>query len=350
MGLSMSHFVTYLALEEAAAVDAEALADRYRSLYGEDAYAIQTASDAGPEAAGDAFVVMMDKVPVSVMFVDAPMPTDAYQEALTLDLIWPEARDVMQHHQAHAIVGLVGDPQDHLGNLNGAAAVTLVAGALATLLPTAALVSIEGRVVMKPDMFGPLAVGLAKHEVPVSFWTTVALVNGERGADGAEMVGAMSYGLQPFIGRELEFVPASLPAVGLAERLTGLCQHLIMNGPVIKDNDTVGLTPDEQIASRYRAEGARAGVPIIELSISDAAPPEHGLDHAEAVSMQAYDSPRMAAPEPMPVQDYEAPAKRQAAVFGKRGGMVKAAAAATPTVAQTKSPARWPGLRLFARK
>ncbi len=142
----MSHFITYLALEEVAAVNAEALADRYRSLYGEEAYAIQTASSAGPETAGEAFVVMMDQMPITVMFIDQPLPVDAYEESLALNLVWPEAYDAMRVHKAHAIVALIGDPQRHLGNLNGAAAVTLVAGALATLLPTAAAISTEGRV------------------------------------------------------------------------------------------------------------------------------------------------------------------------------------------------------------
>ena len=100
-------------------------------------------SSAGPETEGETFVVMMDQMPITVMFVDQPLPVDAYEESLALNLVWPEAHDAMRVHKAHAVVALIGDPQEHLGNLNGAAAVTLVARALATLLPTAAVISTE---------------------------------------------------------------------------------------------------------------------------------------------------------------------------------------------------------------
>lgn len=336
----MSHFITYLALGDVAAVDAETLADRYRTLYGDEAYSIQAAPRNGPDVAGDALVVTMDQMPVTVMFVDKPLPADSYQEAIVLDLIWPEAGEIMRGHGAHAIVALLNDPQDHLDNLNGAAAVTLVAGALASLLPTVALVSTEGRVIMKPDMFGPLATALARHEVPVPFWTSLAFVKGEQQTAGQELVGAVTYGLLPFVGRELEFLPAPLPPADVAQRLIGLCQYLIMNGPVIKDNDTVGLTPDEKIATRYRSEGRRQGAPIIELGMSETIVRPAAQLH-------------VAAPEPMPLRDFggthDAPARRSAAVFGKRGTLATAAIAA-PAAAQTKGPARWPGLRLFARK
>jgi len=344
----MSHFITYLALEEAAAVDAESLAERYRSLYGEDAYAIQTISDAGPETEGQAFVVMMDKLPVSVMFIDKPLPADAYQEALALDLAWLEAREVMQRHQAHVIVALVDDPRDHLDNLNGAAAVTLVTGALATLLPTAALISTEGRVIMKPDMFGPLVGSLANHEIPVAFWVAMGFAQ-EKDADGKDTVRVLTYGLSPFIGREVECLAASMPAAAIAEWLVNLSHYLVRHGPVIKDQDQTSLTPQEMVRATYRAEGFGRAIPVIEFNMDETELPESQADDEASASVSVLTRSRVTVPEPMPVQDYEAPAKRQVVVFGKRGAL-KPATAPAQAAAQTKGPAGWPGLRLFARK
>lgn len=350
----MSHFITYLALEEAAVVDAEALAERYRSLYGEDAYAMQTVATADPGMPGGAFVVMMDQMPVTVMFIDKPLPADAYEQALSLDVVGPEARETMAGHKAHVIVSLVNDPQDHLDNLNGAASVTLVAGALASLLPTVALVSTEGCVIMKPDTFGPLAAGLARHEIPVAFWSAMAFVGGRQDADGREIMRAVTYGLTPFIGREVECFTITAPATAVAEWLINLSHFLVRNGPVINDTETVSLTPEEKVRAAYRAEGTRPGVPVIEFDLDNIVAPEgKPAPVAEAAPQHAVEQPRGPSPEPMPVQDYggtfDAPARRQAAVFGKRGSFNPAAVAAS-VAPQTKSPARWPGLRLFARK
>jgi len=55
--------------------------------------------------------------------------------------------------------------------------------------------------------------------------------------------------------------------MGVAQRVLGLCQYLIANGPVIEDGATVGLTAEEKIRARHLPQGRRAGVPILELSM-----------------------------------------------------------------------------------
>ncbi len=56
---------------------------------------------------------------------------------------------------------------------------------------------------MKPDIFGPLAGALAKHEIPVGFWVTMAFSR-QQDESGHDMVRVVTYGLLPFIGREVE--------------------------------------------------------------------------------------------------------------------------------------------------
>jgi hypothetical protein len=165
---------------------------------------------------------------------------------------------------------------------------------------------------------------------------------------GRNFLRVVTFGLQPFIGREVECFTASLPAATMAEWLIELSDYLVRHGAVIEDNDLRSLTPQDMVRASYRPEGQRPGVPIIQFDMDDTAAPQGDLGHAAVGSVRAQADPRMVMPEPMPVEHYDAPARRQRAVFGKRGTV--SAAALPPLAAQTKGPARWPGLRLFGRK
>lgn len=292
----MSHFITYLALEGRSRASAAQVMTRYRELFTEKCFSIRAAED-GSAIEEKPFVLLLDDIAVAVMFVERPLPLDACEEALALDIVWPEARQTMMECHAHAIVALIGDPREHLAALNGAAAVTLVAGTLADLLEAPALVSSEGRVVMKRADFMPLAVALADLEPPVPFWTSIAFFSAPDDGGGQKRIGAASYGLQPFIGRELEFQPAALQPYEIARRLVGLFQYLILNGPVIEDDDTVGVTKEEKIRARLSPQGRRPGLPIIELTL------ERLDDHAP----------------PATFRQSGAPASGSRKVFGKRG-------------------------------
>ena len=289
----MSHFITYVALRHPALLSAERLVARYRELYSEEAYRIEAPAVSPPP--GKPIVLALDGMAVTVFFVDQPLPENAYEEALRLDRVWPNARAVMAESTAHVIVTLLADPEGHLPSLNGAAAVTLVAGVLADLLPAVALVSTEGRVIMPPETYAQRAAALAKHEIPVDFWTSMLFLDETPNAPGPQRITALSFGLLPFIGRELEFNPVALPLYEVAQRLVGLFQYLILNGPVIKDGDALGMTAGEQIRARYRNEGRRPGIPVIELTL---------------------EGPTSASPA---AEGANAKSTRPSGVFGKRG-------------------------------
>lgn len=303
----MSHFITYLALDRPASVSADETITAFSALAGSAPMRIELAGQPN-STPGEAFVVLVNGSPVTVMFIGAPLPPDAWEEAAARSIVWRDAAETMRKTQAHVIVALLQDTQNHLAALSGAAAVTMVAGALARQLPVAATIFTEAQSIVKGGGIESMASGFAQGQVPDLLWTTLSLMRGPATPDGRVTTAALTIGLLPFVGREIEFEPAPLQPVEIAERLIGLCKYLILNGPIIKDGETVGLTEKEKIRVRYAAAGQRPGVPVMSMTLER---------HDPAAGHFA---PQ---PSPAPISGFGAPTfsgQRPAVTFGKRRG------------------------------
>ena len=112
--------------------------------------------------------------------------------------------------------------------------------------------------------------------MPDTLWTRISFLRGAPVPGGTPTVAAFTTGLAAFIGREIEFQPAPLQPVEVAQRLVGLCQYLIVNGPVIRDGETVGLSEREKIRVRHAPAGQRPGVPVLLMSLEVADPAVSG--------------------------------------------------------------------------
>jgi len=269
----MSRFITYLALERPGAVTPDRLAEMFRDLYPGDGFVCRPAVADAAGLPEDGLLMSVDDHLVAVMIVPAPLPPDAYERELAIDRVWPEARQVMAAHRAHAIVALIKNATDPLSALNGAAAVTLIAGALSRLVPTVALVFTEGKALAPGETLVPLCQGLARLDVPVELWTSLEFVRAPNTADGRPQSSLiLSNGLLPFVGRELEFLPTPAPLVEAVKRVLGLMQYLIREGPVINDGDTVGVSRAERIHVAFADRGHRPGVPVMRCTVEHFAP------------------------------------------------------------------------------
>jgi Domain of unknown function (DUF4261) len=267
----MSHFITYLALERPAAVTAAETVAAFRRLAGSLPMEIEAVSPSR-SLPGEALVLTVSHAPVTVMFIDQPLPRDAWEAAAAGSIVWPGAAAAMEGARAHVIVALLNDAKDHASALNGASAVTMVAGALAALLPVAAAVFTEARSIVKGGGITEMAARFAQGQVPDLLWTSMSFRPGAALRDGRPSTAAMTTGLAAFIGREIEFLPAPLTPAEIAQRLIGLCQYLIVNGLVIKDGETVGLTKDEKIRVRYTMRSTPPATPVLLMSLETADP------------------------------------------------------------------------------
>jgi len=267
----MSRFITYLPLETPGTLSAAETMAAFKALIGA---APMTIEDRGPldNGPGPGFVVTVNGMAVTVLFMDFPLPEDAWQSAAAASLTWRDAAEALRGTRAHVVLALLEDPPDHPFALNGAAAVTLLAAAIARRLPASAVVFTEADTIQPADTLPDLAAAFLQGRMPVMLWTRLAFLRGPEGAAGRPTVGAVTFGLAAFIGREIELEPAPLEPAGIAERLLGLCQYLIVNGPIIQDGETVGLTHEEKIRVRWTDQGTRPGVPVLLMRLETADP------------------------------------------------------------------------------
>lgn len=261
----MSNFITYLALERDVSVAHGQLARRYAELYPKALKQLDPVEGSPSTEPGQSIVLTLDGLVITVMFLAAPLPDDSYMDALALEMVWPESKLALKKMRSHVIVASLQASIDYASAVRTATAVTMVSNALASLLPTLAVISDEGQTVVPPDRFMAETLALVAGETPVSLWTSLIFRSESRDTDGNPRLTVMTNGLLPFIGRELELYATTLKPYDAASRVIGLCQYLITSGPVIKDGDSVGMTDEEKIQAVYRAEGIRAGVPIIRL-------------------------------------------------------------------------------------
>ncbi len=259
----MSHFMTYLALSAPASVMEGQAIETLNSLAGEAPYRAE--SRGRSDGDGKSYILQINGLGVSVTFVDGQLPLEAWQVAAQRNVSWPDASDVMRFTRAHVVVSLVTDSYDHATAVAGASAVTVVAGALAKHLPMAASVFTESNGIDEGDGIWHMAMALIAGRFPDMLWMTLSHFTGRPMPDGTPTNGASTHGLLSFIGRELQLEPAPLQQAEIAKRLSGLFQHLVKNGPVIRDGQPVGIVNLEKTIAHFMPEGRMPSVPTIQL-------------------------------------------------------------------------------------
>ncbi len=213
------------------------------------------------------FILKVNSVPVTVVFFEGPLPHEAWAEAAKRAVFtWRDAEAKLTRNKAHVIVASLIESKTHAIALANATAVTLVTGALTALLPVIGTVYDDSLAAFEGNAVNAMARDfMQKRTIPEMLWATIQFVQG----DAPETVGAVTTGLIHFIGREIEFEPAALQPGEVAQRVFGLCQYLMLNGPVINDGASVGNTPDEKIIARYKSEGRRRGIPVLHLNVGN---------------------------------------------------------------------------------
>lgn len=277
-GKVSARFLAFLALDELVAVSAEQLADAMKAQFPAIPMSIQPVErHAG--ALGQSFMLSVDETVLTVMFIDERLPRDAYETALQLDRLWPQATQAMQGHRTHIIAATLAEPKNHGEAIDAAAALTLTVAVLADLARAKAVIWSNAETIIEPDRFISAAAGLQDKQIPVDVWTGLRWLDGPPTENGARTLAVLTSGLLPFIGREIEFEPAPMSPYEIGQRVIGLSGYLIRSGPVIGDGETVGLTEDEHIRARHTERGQRPGVPALQLTVESKIPDKPSRVH-----------------------------------------------------------------------
>lgn len=274
-------FVAMIALGRPGHVTLQQTVDAYRARYpklesmlspfGEPEAAIQHLS-----GAAGAFNVNVGDVPVAIIPVINPIPPGTLDAAISTSRLWPEAGRALSGHTAHVIVAALKESRGHTDAINLAGAVMSVASCLCDVVSAIGVYWVTGETVTPAQRFQSYTEQLFGGAAPIEVWVQFIWLDGPP-KDGARTIGVITTGLMPFIGREIEFLPAPLHPRVIADRLTGTISYLLSNGPVLRDGDTLGSRDDERISIRLLHAGTRPEIPVIRLVSPQATDPGQQL-------------------------------------------------------------------------
>jgi hypothetical protein len=268
-GSSAGRFIAMLALERLVPVAAQDLLHRALA-YLPGAKGEAFGSDK-PDQAESPLILAIDGTAVTVMYIDKPLPPGTLDNAIAANRVWKEARSRLAAHGAHAIVGLLQGGDGLEGARASARIVTAVAAALSGLMPAIGVYWASGETVTEAGPFRQRAQAMAAGPLPLDVWVQLLWLDGPKAPNGQRTFAVITTGLAPFVGREIEFQPAARPPLEVGQRVAGTISYLMQHGAVLKDGDTVGISPTERIRVRHSERGQRPGLPIYALTLEQAA-------------------------------------------------------------------------------
>ena len=227
----------------------------------------------GEHKRGDPLMLMINGVLLSVSLMEFPLPPDAYETAVRGNLNWPEARDVIARCRAHLLVAPLRPSRgSHALALQNAADLTRLCAALAEVDGARAVLWTNGDVVMTPSRIAWAANELAQKRIPLMSWMSVVPVLGPKTDRGEQTFALLTTGLQPFVGREIEFPPSVMKPEEISKRVLPFAYMLMMRGTYVKDGETIGISADDFILVKERPQGQRRGIPVFSLSPKQTVP------------------------------------------------------------------------------
>ncbi|WP_374650070.1 DUF4261 domain-containing protein [Dongia sp.] len=211
-----------------------------------------------------ALLLYIDGVVVVVVFFDQPASEDAISLSNGPDPVWPEAKEALAPQRAHALVTTLDSFTKPKEAFSCALAMTLVGISLVHLLESAiGLHWIGAGVGIPASRAKELGVELARGVIPTELWLRLYLIHG--GDDSS--VGAMTKGLIPFAGREIEIDPVRMKPRDVSARAVSLSNYLLQNGPVLKDGETAGVTGQEKFRIHLVNSARVRGLPVFHLML-----------------------------------------------------------------------------------
>jgi hypothetical protein len=260
-----------LALTAHSAASGNAVVERIKKLYPAMKFDMKV-PDTTVQALGKGFVIDIEGVAIAVAFVPAPLPTSVVKELVERERIWKEAEQALVRHSAHAVIAPVNSVSDHASALNAAAYVTFVAGAIASLLKTEAVVWMPAGTLSNAAAFRAAAAELARKRLPVMSWVRFDAAKHNPPVGPQRFAATVrTEGLLPFVGRELFCGSSAQPLKNIALGIIEIAESLLARGPFIKSGDTMTITGVGNAVARCDRSNDVRGIDVLVIDIDGAA-------------------------------------------------------------------------------
>src|ERR1700759_3997850 len=181
------------------------------------------------------------------MVMPMPVPRDSWElPGRRAVATWPSALEVLGGHAAHVAVSTVGQAGTPEGQLQAARAVTAVTGGLIATIPAAAVLW-DGLVAHSAERWEQLSreAFAGYPRIPFPLWVSIHPFR-----DG-QTVGALTFGLTPFAGREIEFEGEGEDPGRIVPKVAGLAVYMLEHGAVLRDGDTLGAGANDRLTVHH---------------------------------------------------------------------------------------------------
>jgi hypothetical protein len=204
---------------------------------------------------------------VMLMVMPMPVPRESWElPGRRAVATWPAALEVLGGHAAHVVVSTVGRAETAAQQLQAARAVTAVTGGLIATIPAAAVLW-DGLVAHSAERWQQRS-----HEafagyprIPFPLWVSIHPFR-----DG-QTVGAITFGLTPFGGREIEFEGPGADPGEIVTKVAGLIVYVLEHGAVLRDGDTLGASESDRIRIHHVVSRRVQGLPVLQATVPAAA-------------------------------------------------------------------------------
>ena len=204
---------------------ATALSRRFPTIGTVDALPGQSARDGG--------VLTIDHAQVVLQSVDERVEEDAYLPPLKILRTW-NPMPAVRRHQAQLTISCGGRLPGMDGAFAYAAATHFVATAVAGLVRPLAILWEPAQALAEPVEFATAAETLLAGSPPLMSWISYAPVVAD-GYAPADATGMVTYGLRPFLGRELELAPRPGDPRSAYRCLSSIVSRILRGGVELRD-------------------------------------------------------------------------------------------------------------------
>jgi len=205
--------------------------------------------------------LMIGPCAIEVYAMAQPVPADMIGIALATTRDWPEARAAFAGCYAHlGVVALQRKDGNDKVFLN-AICVTLVCATLCDMTPALGVLWPTGNRLSEARRFRDVAARMVNGEPAIDLWVQTLFTDGPR-VMGQRTLSAMTTGLRPFVGRELELLPVARSQEALGKIVGSLLAFIARRGAGFEDGDSVDMGNGEAVCLRLESQGQRSGIPI----------------------------------------------------------------------------------------
>lgn len=178
-------------------------------------------------------------------FLPMPIPGGEAEQFAANNIMWPEGPAEVAQHTAHVLVTNIGGEVDSA--VGSALQVSQLALVALELFNGIGVYWGNASVCHSRAAFERCCARMSESNVPVPIWLRLQPTLNSEGERGLYTLGMDQFGLMDIEIDRYDMLPQEL-----LDFVCNVAQYLILNGPVIKDGDTVGGSETERILVRHQ--------------------------------------------------------------------------------------------------